>query len=196
MRRPPLTEGERIILQGQSCFSMTCTTWKPGLLYLTNKRLIFSQPGGRVVFQTVLEKIMEVTLVKGRFILGLKRKLLHILFKGATMEKMFQAFFAINKPEQWEKAIMEAKTILNEEKNTPLMDIFDEEGYLTIVMELPGVKKDDVKLSIIGDMLTIHVDTISQKYRKEIKLRTPVKAEPMDLTYKGGVFRLKLEKLE
>ena len=71
-----------------------------------------------MVFQTVLEKIMEATLVK--------RKLLHILYKGAMTEKMFQAFFAINRPEQWKEAIMEAKTIVNEEKDAQLIDVFDE----------------------------------------------------------------------
>ena len=194
MRRPPLTEGERIILQGQSCFSITCMTWKPGLLYLTNKRLIFSQPGGRIVFQTLLEKIREVMLVKGRFILGPKRKLLHVLYEGAIKEKMFQAFFAINKPEQCEKAIMEAKTIANEQRSIPLIDVFDEGDHLTIVMGLPGVKKDDVKLSITGNTLIIHVDTASQKYHEEVRLAAPVKAKPIDVTCKSGVFKVKLEK--
>jgi HSP20 family molecular chaperone IbpA len=196
MREPPLTEGERIILKGQSCFSVTCATWKPGLLYLTNKRLVFCQPSGRMVFQTVLEKIMGATLVKGRFILGLKRELLHILYEGVMTEKMFQAFFAINRPEQWKEAIMEAKTIVNEERNAPLVDIFDEKDHLTIVMELPGVKEEDLKLNIIGDILAIHVDTASQRYHREVKLMAPVKAEPVDITYKGSIFRLRLEKSE
>jgi hypothetical protein len=71
VRKPPFLDEERIILEGQSCFSMTCATWKPGFLYLTNKRLIFSQPSGRVVFQIILKKIVEVRIVKGKFILGL-----------------------------------------------------------------------------------------------------------------------------
>jgi hypothetical protein len=71
-----------------------------------------------VVFQTALEKVMDVSLVKGRFILGLKRKLLHILYKGATMEKMFQVFFAINKPEQWEKATREAEAQVRRQRSS------------------------------------------------------------------------------
>ena len=140
-----LIEEERIILQGQSCFSTTCKTWKPGHLYLTNKRLIFSQPGGRIVFQISLEKIREVTLVKERFILGLKRKFLHILYKGATTKKMFRALFAINKPEQWEKAIMETKTIVNEEGECAVNRRPRRGRSFNNSDGLPGVKKDYVK---------------------------------------------------
>jgi O-acetylhomoserine/O-acetylserine sulfhydrylase-like pyridoxal-dependent enzyme len=68
-----------------------------------------------VVFQIILKKIVEVRIVKGKFILGLKRKLLSILYKGATIEKTFQVFFAINKPEQWEKAIFKEKKAFYDE---------------------------------------------------------------------------------
>jgi len=195
MREPSLIDGERIISHGQSCFSVTCTAWKPGFLFLTNKRLIFSQPSGRVVFEITLERVTEAGLVKGRFILGLKRKLLHILYRSTTREKVLQAFLAVNKPEQWEKAVMEEKAIADEEKSTPLIDVFDEKDHLTIVMGLPGVKKDDVKLTVTDNVVTIYVNAISQKYHREVKLAASVKAEPIDVTCMGGVLRVRMEKL-
>ena len=51
-----------------------------------------------------------------------------------------------------------------------------------------------MKLSIIDNTLTIHVNTASQKYRRGVELTTPVKAEPIDITCKSGVFKVKLEK--
>ncbi|MFQ6076303.1 MAG: hypothetical protein ACE5Z5_09260 [Candidatus Bathyarchaeia archaeon] len=66
-----------------------------------------------MVLETPLEKLEYVKLTRGRFILGVKKWLLHLLFNGPSLldvkrEKTYQAFIAMNHPEEWKEAIWEA----------------------------------------------------------------------------------------
>ena len=76
----------------------------------------------------------------------------------------------------------------------PLIDIFDEGTHLIVVAELPGAKKEDIKLSAEGSLLTISADTPAGKYRKEALLPTPVKTDLIEAAYKNNVLEIKLEK--
>jgi len=109
MVKVSLADTEKIILRGQSCFSLTGESWKPGFLCLTNERLFFSPPNGRIVFQVYLENLIEIKPVIGKFILGLRRRLLNIVYRSRKKERLLQAYFAVNNLEQWEKTIKEAK---------------------------------------------------------------------------------------
>lgn len=79
------------------------TSWRPVSLVLTERRLLFCQPPHRAIFQVSLGDVNDVAIVKGRFILGLRRKLLRILLKFGGR------YVAVNNPEVWMEAIMEAK---------------------------------------------------------------------------------------
>jgi len=193
-REPPLKEGERTILRGQSCLSTTCTTWRPGFSYLTNKRLIYSQPSGRVIFEIPLERVMDVKLMKGRFILGLKRKILQTLYRSPMRGKVFQAFLAVNNPERWKRAIEEAREHVEREKHATLVDVIDRKDYLIVVAEMFGVPKKDIKVDTAPNALTINANTANGEYHKEVKLPTPVKTETAEITYKKGLLEVKLEK--
>lgn len=50
----------------------------------------------------------------------------------------------------------------------PLIDLFDKDDTLKIVVLLPGIKKEDVNVTIIDGKLVIDVRKGSQIYRKEI----------------------------
>jgi len=193
-REPPLTEGERTILRGQACLSLTCTTWRPGFSYLTNKRLIFSQPSGRVTFEVTLERVMDVKLVKGRFILGLKRRLLQILYRSSMGGKVFQAFLAVNNPERWRRAIEEAKEQNERERYVTLVDVMDQKDHLMVVAEMFGVPEKGIRVDATPNTLTINVNTVDGEYHKEVKLPTSVKTETAQIAYKKGLLEVKLEK--
>jgi len=193
-REPPLTEGERTILRGQSCLSLTCTTWRPGFSYLTNKRLIFSQPSGRVIFEATLERVMDVKLIKGRFILGLKRRLLQTLCRSPVGGRVFQVFLAVNNLERWKRAIEEAKERVERERYATLVDVIDQKDHLVVVAEMFGVPEKDIKVDMSPNALTINANTINGERHKEVKLPTPVKTETAEITYKKGLLEVKLEK--
>lgn len=76
----------------------------------------------------------------------------------------------------------------------PLTDVLDGGAHLIIVAELPGVKEDDIKLSVEGGVLTISADTPTMKYRREVLLPSPVKTDLIETSYKSGVLEVKLEK--
>jgi len=60
------------------------------------------------------------------------------------------------------------------------------------VAELPGVEKEDIKLSGTEDILTIMVDTAQRKYFKEVSLPGKVRVREAKSQYKNGVLEVTL----
>lgn len=54
---------------------------------------------------------------------------------------------------------------------TPRMDVVDTEAGLEISVELPGLKEEDVKVTVEGDVLTITGEKKSESERKESDYR-------------------------
>jgi len=82
------------------------------------------------------------------------------------------------------------------EEREPLVDIFETNGEVRVVAELPGVEKTDIKLHGTEDSLTISVNTPHSKYYKEITLPTKVKVKEAKSSYKNGVLEVVLPKAE
>jgi HSP20 family protein len=81
-----------------------------------------------------------------------------------------------------------------QEEREPLVDIIETNGEIHVVVELPGVEKDDIKLSGTEDALIITVDTPQRKYFKEVKLPTKVNVREAKSRYKNGVLEVTLPK--
>lgn len=67
----------------------------------------------------------------------------------------------------------------------------DEEGYLVVLAELPGVEEEDIGLEV-ENVLRISVNTHDQKYSKEVLLPEPAKI--IEKTYKHNILEMKLKK--
>jgi HSP20 family protein len=78
----------------------------------------------------------------------------------------------------------------------PLIDVTMTDGEVKVIAELPGVEKDDVKLTATEDVLTISVDTPTRKYHKGIDLPTKVIAKQLKWTHKNGILEVTLPKKE
>lgn len=84
------------------------------------------------------------------------------------------------------------------EGREPLADVLTTDGDLQVLIELPGVSKQDIDLTGTEESLTVSVDTTTRKYYKELQL--PVKVDPKSAKSKftNGVleviFKKKLEK--
>ena len=92
----------------------------------------------------------------------------------------------------------------------PLVDIYETPDEVVVVAELPGVKKEDIKVEATEDMLEIRADVKREEevkeeayYRREryykgfyrrIRLPTPVRPEGAKATYKDGVLTIRLPK--
>ena len=80
------------------------------------------------------------------------------------------------------------------EKREPLADVMETDGEVKVIVELPGVEKEDIKLHGTERSLTISVGTRQRKYHKEVEL--PAKVDPKEAksSYKHGVLEVTLQK--
>lgn len=122
------------------------------------------------------------------------------LFKG---RRFFDDFWA---PVTWDENFME-------DFFTPRVDVKDCNDHYEIEAELPGVKKDDIKVSLLDGVLTLEAEARKDekeeeagKYvRKEryygqlmrrFNLGSDVKEEEIDARYEDGVLKLRAPKRE
>ena len=79
-----------------------------------------------------------------------------------------------------------------QEEREPLVDVVEMNGEIQVVAELPGVEKEDIKLSGTEDSLTIMVDNPQRKYFKEVSLPGKVRVREARSQYKNGVLEVTL----
>jgi HSP20 family protein len=95
---------------------------------------------------------------------------------------------------------------------TPVVDIFEEPEYLRITAEVPGVKPENVKILVEGNLLTIQgtkaqvAEEKAEKvhryertygaFERSFTLPTTVDAEHIKANYEMGVLTLTLPKIE
>jgi len=91
-----------------------------------------------------------------------------------------------------------AKTGIHEitSEREPLIDVIEGEDEVTVIAELPGVEKKDVKLEAEEESLSIKVDTPNRKYSKELALPCKVKTDSIKATFNNGVLEVKIKRAE
>ncbi len=82
------------------------------------------------------------------------------------------------------------------EEREPLVDVVETNGEISVVVELPGVEKSDIKLHGTEDSLEISVDTPHSKYYKEVTLPAKVRVKEAKSSYKNGVLEVVFPKAE
>ena len=86
------------------------------------------------------------------------------------------------------------KTQPEEELKKPTVDIFDEEDYLSMVMELPGVKEEDILFKLENKKIIIAAFSLRKKYHEEIDLPAEVNTEDFSKAFNNNVLEVKLKK--
>jgi HSP20 family protein len=92
----------------------------------------------------------------------------------------------------------------------PDMDVFDREGKTVVRMDLPGMKREDIEVSVEGGMLTVHGHRAEEKEVKEenyycaeratgefsrtITLPEGVATDAIEATYKDGILEVVVPK--
>src|SRR5437588_11143730 len=95
---------------------------------------------------------------------------------------------------------------------TPALDLYQNNDNVVAVLELPGMRKEDIEISLHDGMLTIGGERKSQtggndenatrterftgKFRRSITLPTRVDANKVNATYKDGLLTITLPKAE
>ncbi|MBN1785126.1 MAG: Hsp20/alpha crystallin family protein [Candidatus Bathyarchaeota archaeon] len=82
------------------------------------------------------------------------------------------------------------------QEREPLVDIISANGEIKVIVELPGVAKEDIKLHGTEDKLTISVHIPDRKYFKEIEMPTKIVPKKAKTSYKNGVLEITVPKIE
>jgi len=78
----------------------------------------------------------------------------------------------------------------------PFTDVIEEEEVVRIVMDMPGVEKEDINVEASETEVVVSAERGERKYRKVVTLPCRVKPETAKATYKNGVLTVTLEKVE
>jgi HSP20 family protein len=79
-----------------------------------------------------------------------------------------------------------------QEIREPMVDIFEEKGFVLVVAEMPGIGPKDVRIDLRDDVLAISAARGDKKYKKEILLPGNFSPEKMTVSCNNGVVEVKL----
>lgn len=94
----------------------------------------------------------------------------------------------------------------------PVIDIEEDNEYFIVKAELPGIKKEDIKISVRGNLLSItggrkqeseiknktfhRIERSYGKFMRKITLPSEVNADKVQAKYKDGILTITLPKPE
>ncbi len=81
-------------------------------------------------------------------------------------------------------------------EDKPLIDIFQENGYITIVAEIVGFNKETLKINVKDQKITLSAKSKERRYYKSLNLPTVVIPDAMHTKFKNGVLEIKLKKAQ
>ncbi len=76
----------------------------------------------------------------------------------------------------------------------PLIDMFQDGSWVTIVAEIAGFNQDSFKISVKDQKLTLSAKTKDRRYYKSLNLPKVVIPTVAHTTFKNGVLEIKLKK--
>jgi len=77
----------------------------------------------------------------------------------------------------------------------PITDIIERERELVILVELPGVDKEDIRLSARKNRIHILASSEKRRYKKVIPLPRSVDVNSLRSEYRNGILEIKLNKV-
>lgn len=80
-----------------------------------------------------------------------------------------------------------------QEVSEPLVDVIEEDDHILVLAEMPGVADEHVTLELNGDVLTLHAESGSKKYHKEIVLPRSFETEAMQRACRNGILEVKFK---
>ncbi len=77
-----------------------------------------------------------------------------------------------------------------------LSEVIEGESEISIITEMPGIDKNDIKLNAGEDKIEINVTTKGHEFHRTLNLPCKVKPETTKATYKNGVLGIKIGRAE
>ena len=78
-----------------------------------------------------------------------------------------------------------------QENREPVVDVFEEQDYTLVVVEMPGISAEDVRLEVKDDLLTIHAERDDKKYHKEVLLPKRYPKDKINISCNNGILEVK-----
>ncbi|UNQ72616.1 archaeal heat shock protein Hsp20 [Infirmifilum sp. NZ] len=75
----------------------------------------------------------------------------------------------------------------------PFTDVFDEGDYYRVIVDIPGVEKDQINIEATENSMIISTSG-DRKYYKEITFKDAIKPDTAKAQYKNGVLTITVEK--
>jgi len=95
---------------------------------------------------------------------------------------------------------------------SPALDVYDDKDNLVVTLEVPGMKKEDIEISLQDGMLTVSGERKDEreqtegqafrseryfgKFQRSLSLPTAVDANKVKASYKDGILTIRLPKAE
>jgi HSP20 family protein len=76
----------------------------------------------------------------------------------------------------------------------PLVDIHEEDDCVLVLVELPGVAKENVKLNVADSRLSLLAERGKTTYRKEVDLPKDCSVEHMNWECSNGILKVRFER--
>ncbi len=121
------------------------------------------------------------------------------------MNRLFDDFFSGFPFPERRRGLMEGEW-------APTVDVAETDENIIVTAELPGVKQNDVEISVVNDVLTLKGEKREEKeikkenyhriersygsFQRSITLPTGVHADKAKATYKDGVLTVTIPKVE
>ncbi|MEA2054443.1 MAG: Hsp20/alpha crystallin family protein [Candidatus Thermoplasmatota archaeon] len=74
------------------------------------------------------------------------------------------------------------------------IDVMESNKSISVTIEIPGIKKEDIDLEITENTLEIHIEALRYTYHKKLELPSDVKPDTTKATYKNGVLDVEIQK--
>jgi HSP20 family protein len=119
----------------------------------------------------------------------------------AEINRAFDAYFGV-----------QSRTSTPERTWAPPIDVYETRDDLVVAVELPGVREQDIHLSMTGDVLSLRgqrgiaadareenyhrIERWSGTFERHVQLPIPVEADRIRASYKDGVLEVRLPKLD
>lgn len=74
----------------------------------------------------------------------------------------------------------------------PLMDyeVDEKNNIVTATCEIPGIKKDDIEVTVAGETIEIRADTEERRYHGKLSIGEELAAENAEADYDDGILRI------
>lgn len=79
-----------------------------------------------------------------------------------------------------------------QDKREPLVDVVTSEKDVKLIVEIPGVRREDIDVTVNEQKVIISVDTETRKYYKELNLPELVRPDGAKSSYNNGILEITL----